>query len=66
MSGIAPANRPVVVLTAGEAPLRATQLAQGQCAEGKIGFEVDSPTPVSDAKITYRNGSGDDLQWTVT
>jgi hypothetical protein len=45
--------------------LHATSLTQGQCAEGKIGFEVDAARPPPGARISYHNGSGDNLQWSL-
>jgi hypothetical protein len=63
--GIAPASRAYLPLTTGEVPLRATQLAKGQCTAGKIGFEVDAATPPPGAQIGYHNGSGDRIRWSL-
>jgi hypothetical protein len=65
VNGIAPASRAFLPLTNGEIALHSTSLAQGQCAEGKIGFEVDAAKPPAGARISYYNGSGDKLEWSL-
>jgi hypothetical protein len=64
--GVTAASRAFVPLGSGEVALAATQLREGQCTAGKIGFEVDAAAPPTGVKIGYHNGSGDRIQWSLS
>lgn len=65
VTGIDPASRRSLVPNPRDLMLQATQLDQGQCTEGKIGFEIDAGELPPGTRIRYHNGSHDDISWTV-
>ena len=65
VTGIAAASRSINDLGSRRPALEATELKQGQCTSGEIAFSVAATSPVAGTRIHYRNGSGDDLTWTI-
>ena len=65
ITGISQAASGVYNLNNNKPALEATELQQGQCTSGQIAFGIDGSSRPTGTKIHYRNGSGDDLTWTI-
>lgn len=63
LAGIAAASRQTYIFSGPE--LKATELQDGQCAQGKLAFDIDADKP-DGIQVAYHNGSGDNLTWTFT
>ena len=63
LTGTASASRGYYGFPVGS--LEATSLGEGQCTQGTVAFSLDAERPPG-IVVSYRNGSGDQLGWTVT
>lgn len=64
LTGVTQPSERVVPLSAGDEPLAAFELSQGQCSAGKIGFILHAAELPPQPRIQYRNDAGDDVTWT--